>query len=210
MTLPRMIEPQSIVNVVDDDLSFLRSVRRLLRGAGFNVVTFTSAEEFLDTPRSDVPMCLVLDVRLKGSSGLDLQRRMTRNGYPIPIIFTTGHGDIPMSVQAMKAGALEFLTKPFSAKALINAVNSGLEKAVSLRETGRQLVHVRERYGSLTQREREVLALVVAGKLNKQIAGDLGTSEKTIKFHRANVMRKMQVQSVAELVRSATLLGLSI
>jgi FixJ family two-component response regulator len=204
-----MIEPKSLVTVVDDDEAFLRSVARLLRGAGFTVVTFTSAEAFLASTRPDVPMCLILDVRLKGASGLDLQRRIARNERQIPIIFITGHGDIPTSVQAMKAGAIEFLTKPFSARALVAAVKQGLEKATSVRRVQRQLSELRQHYASLTQREREVLGHVVAGKLNKQIAGELGTSEKTVKFHRAHVMRKMCAESVAALVRSATLLKLT-
>jgi FixJ family two-component response regulator len=204
-----MIEPGTIVNVIDDDLSFLRSVRRLLRGAGFTVATFTSAEEFLRSPRPDAPMCLVLDVQLKGESGLDLQYRLLQNGRPLPVIFTTGKGDIPMSVRAIKAGAIEFLTKPFPAKALIHAVEEALQQASRLRETRHQLTELRRRYNSLTNRESEVFSHVIAGRLNKQIAGDLGTSEKTVKFHRANVMRKMAADSVAKLVRSATRLGVS-
>lgn len=196
-----MSTPEPIVFVVDDDPSFCRSTERLLRAAGFNVQTFMSASEFLHLRRRQSPGCLVLDVRLPDLSGLDLQRELARTGNHVPIIFMTGHGDIPMSVQAMKAGAVEFLTKPFREEDLLDALRNALARDRSMREEEARLAEVRARYESLTPREREVMALVVAGLLNKQIAAELGTVEKTVKFHRGHIMQKMQVESVAELVR---------
>jgi FixJ family two-component response regulator len=203
-----MTDPTPTVIVVDDDPSFRRSMQRLLRRAGFDLLLYESADQFLDAPRPDAPTCLVLDVRLRGTNGLELQRRLSRSGIHIPIIFITGHGDIPMSVQAMKAGAMEFLTKPFDAQALLKAVSEALRRATSVRHGQKLLAQLHERYESLTRREREVMTRVVAGKLNKQIAGELGTSEKTIKFHRGHMMRKMAVVSVPELVRAAAILGI--
>ena len=201
-------EPDPIVIVVDDDPSFLRSVQRLIRAEGFKVFTFASAEKFLLSSLPDAPACLVLDVRLPDWSGLDLQRQLRHVGLDIPIIFMTGHGDIPMSVQAMKAGAVEFLTKPFAKNDLLHAIEQGIERARAGRKQRAKLTELRGRYESLTTREREVMAHVVSGMLNKQIASELGTSEKTIKFHRSHMMQKMLMDSVADLVRAASILGI--
>jgi FixJ family two-component response regulator len=201
--------PEPIVFVVDDDPSVRTSTERLVRSMGFMVLTFGSAKEFLASARPDGPACLVLDVRLPGLSGLDLQRELARSGVEIPIIFMTGHGDIPMTVRAMKAGAVEFLTKPLHRQALLDAIRTAIDRdraARTERLEGRQL---RQRYEQLTAREREVMALVVAGLLNKQIAGELATTERTIKFHRAHIMQKMEAESLAELVRMASQLGIS-
>jgi FixJ family two-component response regulator len=199
-----MTELEPIVIVIDDDPSFRRSTERLLRSAGIAVRTFESAQQFLRSDRPDVPTCLVTDVRMPGLSGLELQRELARSGRPIPIIFVTGHGDIPISVQAMKAGAVEFLTKPFQEQDLLDAVREALERDRGVRESEEQVATLRSRYASLTPREREVMAGVVAGRLNKQIAGDLGTREKTVKFHRAHIMKKMEADSVAALVKIAS------
>jgi FixJ family two-component response regulator len=203
-----MREPKSVVLVVDDDPSFRRSVARLIRTSGVDVQTFGSAEEFLASRRPDIPSCLVLDVRLGGANGLELQRQLTRSGVHLPIVFITAHGDIPMSVQAMKAGAVEFLTKPFRPPDLLHAVNEAIKRANVTRDAQSKLAELLSHYNLLTRREREVMARVVAGKLNKQIAAELGTTEKTIKFHRAHMMQKMVMSSVADLVRAATILGL--
>jgi FixJ family two-component response regulator len=201
--------PEPIVFVVDDDPSVRTSTERLVRSMGFMVQTFGAAKEFLASARPDGPACLVLDIRLPGLSGLDLQRELARSGVEIPIIFMTGHGDIPMTVRAMKAGAVEFLTKPLHRQALLDAIRTAIDRdraARTERLEGRQL---RQRYEQLTAREREVMALVVAGLLNKQIAGELATTERTIKFHRAHIMQKMEAESLAELVRMASQLGIS-
>ena len=198
-----------IVFVVDDDPSVRTSTERLIRSAGLNVRTFASAKDFLSTPRPEKPACLVLDVQLAGSSGLDLQRELTHVGFAIPIIFITVHGDIPMTVRAMKAGAVEFLTKPFRKQALIDAIRAALERDRAAHEQRAETAALRRRYEQLTPREREVMALVVAGLLNKQIAGELATSERTIKFHRAHIMAKMEAESLAELVGMAALLGIA-
>jgi FixJ family two-component response regulator len=200
-------ETDSIVLVVDDDLSFRRSVERLIRLAGFKVQAFVSAREFLAAKRPDVPSCLVLDVRMPGLSGLDLQRELAKAGAGIPIIFVTGHGDIPMSVQAMKAGAVEFLTKPFREKKLLDAIEQALKSDRAARKAQAKLAELREHYELLTPREREVMAHVVSGMINKQIAAKLKTVENTIKFHRAHIMEKMEAESLAELVRMAGDLG---
>jgi FixJ family two-component response regulator len=204
-----MTEAAPIVFVVDDDRSVRTSTERLLRSAGFAVQTFASAREFLDGTRPEGPACLVLDVRLPDQSGLDLQRELVRSGVQIPIIFITGHGDIPMTVRAMKDGAVEFLTKPYRKQELLDAIRAAVARdSVSRRErlaTGA----LRDRYEQLTQREREVMALVVEGLLNKQIAGELATAERTIKFHRAHIMEKMEAESLAELVRMAAQLGIA-
>ena len=198
-----MNEVAPIVFVVDDDQMFRRSTERLIRAAGLNVQPFTSARDFLQHPRPEGPACLILDVRMPGLSGIDLQQELTRLGIDIPIIFITGHGDIPMSVRAMKAGAVEFLTKPFRAPVLLEAIHSALERdRAALRKRSDSRV-LRERFDQLTPREREVMALVASGLLNKQVAGKLNTSEATIKFHRANLMKKMQVESLADLIRLA-------
>ena len=201
-------EAEAIVLVVDDDASVRTSTERLVRSAGFNVRTFGSAQEFLASARPQGPACLVLDVQLPGLSGLDLQRELTRAGFTVPIIFITGHGDIPMTVRAMKAGAVEFLTKPFRKQDLLNAIRVAVERDQAMHKERSETDALRQRYEQLTPREREVMALVVTGLLNKQIAGELATSERTIKFHRAHLMEKMKAESVADLVRMAGQLGI--
>jgi len=196
-------EAEPIVFVVDDDPSVRTSTERLVRSAGFKVKTFGSAREFLESFRPEGPACLVLDVRLPGQSGLDLQRELTGSGVQIPIIFMTGHGDIPMSVRAMKGGAVEFLTKPYRKNDLLEAIRASIERDRASRKERLETGALRQRYEQLTPREREVMALVVAGLLNKQIAGELATSERTIKFHRAHIMQKMEAESLAELVQMA-------
>ena len=204
-----MSEAEPIVFIVDDDLSVRRSTERLLRAAGLKVQTFTSAREFLKNPRPNGPACLVLDVRMPGLSGIELQRELTQAGIQIPIIFITAHGDIPMTVRAMKAGAVEFLTKPFRSRALVDAVRAALERDQLAHKERSETEEIRERYEQLTSREREVMALVTAGMLNKQAAGELATTERTIKFHRAHIMQKMGTESLADLVRMAEKLGVS-
>ena len=203
-----MATPETMVFVVDDDPSFRRSTEALIGAAGFNVQTFSSAEEFLRSRRPDVPGCLVLDVRLPHLSGLDLQRELAKTNVEIPIIFITGHGDIPMTVQAMKGGATEFLTKPFREQDLLDAINKGIDFDRAARLQRAKLEDLRRRYHALTAREREVMAHVVTGMLNKQVAQELGTTEKTIKVHRGHIMQKMGVKSFADLVRSAEKLGI--
>jgi FixJ family two-component response regulator len=202
-----MTEPGRVVFVVDDEASIRESLEDLIRSIGLRVEAFASAQEFLRSKRPDVPGCLVLDVRLKGLSGLDLQKRMAKAGMETPIIFITGHGDIPMSVQAMKAGAVEFLTKPFRDQDLLDAIEQALERDRKAREQRAKIEELHSRYRALTPREREVMTLVVAGLLNKQIAGELGTSEASVKVHRQHVMEKIGAGSLAELVRMADKLG---
>src|ERR687891_186338 len=204
-----MTEIDSIVFVIDDDPPIRESLKNLIRSVGLRVDGFASAEDFLQANRPEVPGCLVLDVRLKGLSGLDLQKRMAEADIEIPIIFITGHGDIPMTVQAMKAGAVEFLTKPFRDQDLLDAIQQALERDRKGREQRAEIAELRKRFDSLTPREREVMALVVTGLLNKQIAGELGTSETTVKIHRRQVMDKMGAGSLAELVRMADRLGIT-
>jgi FixJ family two-component response regulator len=203
-----MAKAESIVFVIDDDPSFRQSTEMLIGSAALNVQTFSSAEEFLRNRRPDTPACLLLDVRLPHLSGLDLQRELTKGGVQIPIIFITGHGDIPMTVQAMKAGAVEFLTKPFREQDLLDAIHRAISFDRAARLQRAKLADLRTRYQTLTAREREVMAHVVTGMLNKQIAHQLGTTEKTIKVHRGHIMQKMQVRSLADLVRTAERLGI--
>lgn len=197
-----------MVLVVDDDPSFRRSLELLIESARLSVQTFSSAEEFLRAERPDVPSCLVLDVRLPHLSGLDLQRELAKADVSIPIIFITAHGDIPMTVQAMKGGATEFLTKPFREQDLLDAIQRAINSDRSARLQRANLADLRRRYHSLTAREREVMAHVVKGMLNKQVADELGTTEKTIKVHRGHVMQKMGMTAFADLVRAAEKLGI--
>jgi FixJ family two-component response regulator len=197
-----------VVFVVDDDPSIRESLEDLIGSVGLRVEAFASAQEFLRSKRPDAPSCLVLDVRLKGLSGLDLQKRLIEGDIDIPIIFITGHGDIPMAVQAMKAGAMEFLRKPFRDQELLDAIQQALERDRKAREQRSEIADLRSRFDSLTPREREVMALVAAGLLNKQVAGELGTSEASVKVHRQHVMEKIGADSLAELVRMADKLGI--
>lgn len=201
--------PLPIVFVVDDDISVRESLELLIRSEGWLVETFVSAKEFLDRPRALVPSCLILDVSLPGLNGLELQKQVVVERSDMPIIFITGHGDVPMTVQAMKAGAVEFLTKPFRDEALLSAIRQSLERSRNALDSEIEQRMLRERYASLTQRERQVMALVVSGLLNKQIGGELGISEITVKAHRGKVMHKMKADSLPALVRMATRLRVS-
>jgi RNA polymerase sigma factor (sigma-70 family) len=196
-----MTELASAVFVVDDDPSVRRAIKRLVESVGLQIEVFGSAQEFLLGKRSDVPSCLVLDIRLPGISGLDFQQELTEANIRIPIIFITAHGDIPMTVRAMKAGAVEFLTKPFRDQDLLDAIQSALERDRNRRQREAEIAALRERFELLTSREREVVVRVVSGMLNKQIAAEIGTAENTVKVHRSRAMEKMQAQSLADLVK---------
>jgi FixJ family two-component response regulator len=196
-----MATAKPIVFVVDDDVSVRESLELLIQNEGWHPETFASAQEFLDCARARVPNCLLLDISLPGLNGLELQKRIAVERADIPIIFITGHGDVPKSVQAMKAGAVEFLTKPFNDEELLTAIRQALERSRLALARVTEVQELRERYVSLTPREREVMALVVSGLLNKQVAGELGITESTVKAHRGEVMQKMKANSVADLVR---------
>jgi len=203
-----MAETEPIVFVVDDDASVREALERLVRSAGLRVEAFASAEEFLIRPRADAPSCLVLDVQLPNLNGLDLQRRMVDAQAEIPIVFITGHGDIPTTVRAMKAGAVEFLTKPLVEGDVLESIQHAIARNRAARDHHAETAALRARYASLTPREGEVMEWVVSGLLNKQIAGELGISEETVKVHRGHVMRKMEADSLAELVRMSERLGI--
>jgi FixJ family two-component response regulator len=203
-----MTAPEYIVFVIDDDAAIRNALRSLIRSVGLQVELFGSAQEFLQRKLPDAPGCLVLDIRLPGISGLDFQRKLIEANLPIPIIFITGHGDIPMSVRAMKAGAVEFLTKPFRDQDLLDAIHIALERDRARRQRETEIATLRDRFEWLTPRERELLPLVVSGLPNKQIAAEIGTSETTVKVHRGQLMRKMGADSLPELVRMAERLGI--
>ena len=203
-----MTEPAPIVFVVDDDPSVRRAIKRLVESVGLHVETFGSASEFMSSSRPEIASCLVLDIRLPGISGLDFQRELAAANVHIPIIFITGHGDIPMSVRAMKAGAVEFLTKPFRDQDLLDAIQVGLARDRARRQRQAETAVLRERFESLTPREREVVPLIVSGLLNKQVAAEIGTTEATVKVHRSQLMKKMGADSLPELVRMAEKMGI--
>ena len=196
-------QPEAVIAIVDDDASVQRGLQRLIRSAGWKVETFASAQEFLARSRTELPNCVLLDLQLPGLSGLDLQKRMAEVGLEIPIVFLTGHGNIPVSVQAMKAGAVQFLTKPVDEQELFQAIEEAVERDRRTRQQQVEMSELRDRYESLTGREQEVMQKVISGMLNKQIAADLKITEDTVKFHRGHIMRKMNSDSLADLVRMA-------
>jgi FixJ family two-component response regulator len=204
-----MPDANATVLIIDDDPDFRESVGRLLRSVGLYVQQFSSVSDFFNAPPPDGPTCLVLDIRMPGRSGLELQRDLAAATRQVPIIFITAHGDIPMTVQAMKGGAIEFLTKPFRDQDLLEAVQAGLARDRARRESDRALGALRERFQTLSSREREIMVQVTAGRLNKQIAGDMGIAESTVKVHRTNLMRKMKARSLPELSRMADMLQLT-
>jgi FixJ family two-component response regulator len=209
MQAPGLRDDHPSVSIVDDDPEFRDSVARLLRSVGLHTQQFSSVSDFLSADPSDGPTCLVLDIRMPGASGLELQRDLAAANRHVPIIFITAHGDIPMSVQAMKGGAIEFLTKPFRDQDLLDAVEAGLARDRAQRESDTALSALRERFEALSSREREVMVQVTAGRLNKQIAHDIGISESTVKVHRTHLMRKMKARSLPELSRMADVLKLA-
>ena len=206
--MPELLPSDAIVAVVDDDLSAREGLSSLIRSVGLRVETFASAQEFLARSGAEAPSCLVLDIQLPGLSGLDLQKRMAEGELDIPIVFLTGHGNIPASVQAMKGGAVEFLTKPFDEQELLNAIQEAIERDRRKRQQHGVVRELRDRYDSLTAREQEVMQQVISGLLNKQIAAELHITEFTVKIHRGHVMRKMRADSLADLVRMAETLGI--
>jgi FixJ family two-component response regulator len=204
-----MCAEQPAIFVVDDDVSAREGIEDLLQSVGLRVMAFSSPLEFLEYERPEVPGCVILDVRLTNTSGLEFQKVLAEAGIDLPVIFVTGHGDIPMSVMAMKLGAIEFLTKPFREQSLLDAVNTGIEKDRQRREELKFVSELRRRFESLTPRERDVFALVVTGRPNKQLAVELGLSEMTVKVHRSQITKKMKATSIVELVRMADRLGIS-
>jgi FixJ family two-component response regulator len=200
-------DEQPVVFVVDDDPSMRATLSDVMRSVGLQVQTFASAREFMDSKPPDAPGCLVLDVRLPGQSGLDFQRTLAESGMELPVVFITGHGDVPMSVRAMKAGAVDFLIKPFRDQDLLDAVHTAIERDRAQRQRLTGVADLEERYRSLTERERDIMALVVVGRLNKQIASELGLAEATVKAHRSQLMHKMGAKSLPELTRMADRLG---
>jgi FixJ family two-component response regulator len=204
-----MKEEQPVVFVIDDDASVRDAIEDLLRSVGLGVETFRSTQEFLQSKRPDAPGCIVLDVRLPGPSGLEFQRTLNQSDIHLPVVFISGHGDIPMSVRAMKSGAIEFLTKPLREQELLDAIQTGIERDRARRQEAKTVAELQERFDSLTPREREVLALVVTGRRNKQIAAQAKLSEMTVKVHRSQIMRKMRAKSLIDLVRMADALGVT-
>jgi FixJ family two-component response regulator len=209
MQAPGVRDAKPSVLIIDDDPEFRDSVGRLLRSVGLDTQQFSSVAEFFKAELSDGPTCLVLDIRMPGRSGLELQRELAAANRQLPIIFITAHGDIPMTVQAMKGGAIEFLTKPFRDQDLLDAIDAGLARDRARRESDRTLASLKERFETLSSREREIMIQVTAGRLNKQIANDIGIAESTVKVHRSNLMRKMKARSLPELSRMADFLKLA-